>query len=235
MIEPKIIFEDDDILVLDKPPGLTVNRSDTASDETTLQDFVSEKTSFSKNDDEEFVNRGGIVHRLDKDTSGVILVAKNKEAFYGIQRQFKERAVEKSYVCLVHGEVKPKDGVINAPVGRLPWNRKRFGVLAGGREAQSNYETIKNLSLWGEKFSFLRVFPKTGRTHQIRVHMKYIGHPIFGDILYGGRKVSRSDRDKVNRLFLHAEKISFVHPVSKKRITFESRLPVELEEIIHEI
>lgn len=233
MNTPQIIFEDDDLLVVNKPAGLTVNRSDTTREETTLQDFVMNKINFSKNSSEEdFQSRGGIVHRLDKETSGVILVAKNKTAFDFLQKQFKERMVEKEYIALVHGKLFPEKGSIKVPVGRLPWNRKRFGVLAGGREAETYYEVISNFDLHSENVSLVRLHPKTGRTHQIRVHLKYFGHPIFGDNLYAGRKTSRNDRKLLNRVFLHAKDLSFIHPKTKKRISFKADLPEELKMII---
>ena len=235
MNTPQIIFEDEDLLVINKPAGLTVNRSDTTREETTLQDFVMNKINFSKNSSEgDFQSRGGIVHRLDKETSGVILVAKNKAAFDFLQKQFKERIVEKEYIALVHGKLFPEKGSIKVPVGRLPWNRKRFGVLAGGREAETGYEVITNyqLPMTNENVSLLRLRPKTGRTHQIRVHLKYFGHPIFSDNLYAGRKISRNDRKLLNRVFLHAQEISFIHPKTKKRISFKADLPAELKMII---
>src|SRR3989338_1205417 len=235
MNTPQIIFEDEDLLVINKPAGLTVNRSDTTREETTLQDFVTKKINFSKNSSEgDFQSRGGIVHRLDKETSGVILVAKNKTAFDFLQKQFKERIVEKEYIALVHGKLFPEKGNIKVPVGRLPWNRKRFGVLAGGREAETGYEVITNyqLPMTNENVSLLRLRPKTGRTHQIIVHLKYFGHPIFSDNLYAGRKISRNDRKLLNRVFLHAQEISFIHPKTKKRISFKTDLPAELKMII---
>ncbi|MCL5438740.1 MAG: RluA family pseudouridine synthase [Patescibacteria group bacterium] len=286
--EPRIIFENEEMMVLDKPAGLTVNRSDTTTGEKTLQDWIENKIknqrSKIKNEEKEtdfykragppathaFALRAGIVHRLDKETSGIILIAKTKAAFENLQSQFKERRVEKTYVALVHGEVTPKDGEINVPVGRLSWNRKRFGVVAGGREAVTKY---KVLSVFGSRlsdvglsvnrfigqtdkqidqklktdplrlsearnrkptteYSLLELYPKTGRTHQIRVHLKYIGHPIFSDHLYGGRKQARDDRKILPRIFLHAAKISFFDPKTGLKINFESKLPDELERLI---
>lgn len=236
MIIPAVIFEDEELIVINKPSGLTVNRSDTTKNETTLQDFVSKKVNFESlgPEDSDFVKRSGIVHRLDKETSGVILVAKNEETFSFLQGQFKERKVEKEYIALVHGIVSPKNGVIKVPVGRLPWNRTRFGVIAGGREAETFYEVISGfrLPILSEGVSLLRLHPKTGRTHQIRVHLKYFGHPVFGDSLYAGRKVSRRDRKVLDRLFLHAQSISFVHPKTKKTVSFTTKLPSDLLMII---
>lgn len=231
-----IIFENDDFMVIDKPFGLTVNKSDTTTGEETLQDLVNALGKVEHDSsNEEFTNRGGIVHRLDKETSGVIIVAKNAAAFSALQAQFKERRVEKQYVALAHGEINPKTGDIDVPVGRLPWNRKRFGALAGGREAQTHYEVIKEYILDKEILSLVRLFPKTGRTHQIRVHLKFINHPIFGDPLYGGRKTSRSDRKILPRVFLHAEKIAFYDPKTNERVEFEAKLSKELSQTLDKL
>lgn len=240
--EPRIIFENEELMVLEKPAGLTVNRSDTTKDEETLQDWVEEKIKDQRSKikaeerETDFYKRAGIVHRLDKETSGIILVAKTKTAFENLQGQFKERSVEKVYVALVHGEVAPRDGEINVPVGRLSWNRKRFGVVAGGREAVTKYHTLnilhKTLNKKEEVLTFLELYPKTGRTHQIRVHLKYFGHPIFSDHLYGGRKQARDDRKILPRVFLHAAKISFFDPKSGQKISFESKLPKNLHDFI---
>lgn len=231
MNDIKIIYEDSDILVIDKPSGITVNNSDTTKNEETLQDFVEKKLNIksSKPDDlgdSDFYDRSGIVHRIDKETSGILLVAKNRESFENLQLQFKERKVNKAYVALVHGHVDSSEGEIIVPVGRLPWNRKRFGVLIGGREAITGYRVLEKLE---KPFTLLELIPKTGRTHQIRVHLQYFNHPIFGDFLYAGRKTSRQDRKILERFFLHAQKINFYHPKTGERVDFESKLPWELQ------
>src|SRR3989338_8282275 len=163
-METKIIFEDENLLVLDKPAGMTVNKSDTTMKEATLQDWVEEylkipnpkpqisnKLQIKNNNYEEqskmdFVNRAGIVHRLDKETSGIILVAKTLGVFINLQAQFKERKVQKTYLALAHGKIEPETGEINVAVGRLPWNRKRFGVLSGGRESVTQYKVLSVFS-----------------------------------------------------------------------------------------
>lgn len=261
MGEPKIIFEDNDVLVLDKPAGMIVNRSDTTRGEKTVQEWVEEKfriknhelrikdsDKLSKDEDSEtdytspnyyekvFYERAGIVHRLDKETSGILIVAKTPKSFENLQKQFKERIVKKTYVALVHGEVKPKEGEIKAAVGRLPWNRMRFGVLSGGREAVTKYKVVCSMYYVSgnskEPVSLLELYPQTGRTHQIRVHVKYINHPIFADFLYAGRKTARSDRTILSRVFLHAAKISFAHPATGEQIALESPLPLELQKFL---
>ncbi|OGY10989.1 MAG: hypothetical protein A3F61_02675 [Candidatus Blackburnbacteria bacterium RIFCSPHIGHO2_12_FULL_41_13b] len=238
-MEPKILFEDNCLLVIDKPAGLVVNRADSVK-EPTLQDWISKQyTANSTQTDSDFVKRNGIVHRIDKETSGVLLVAKTPEAFVELQRQFKEREIEKTYIALVHGKFEREQEVINASVGRLPWNRERFGILPGGREAETRYKVTKvfaklSVSDKGqtEYFSLVEFYPKTGRTHQIRVHAKYLHHALVGDTFYAGRKTSRRDREWCPRLFLHAAKISFTHPETKERITVESLLPADLQKTL---
>ncbi len=229
-MNPKILFEDEDILVLDKPAGVTVNRSETTK-ENTIQDFLDNRFG-NANDESEFSLRSGLVHRLDKETSGVILIAKNKDAFENLKNQFKERETGKTYVALVHGMLKTSEGEINAPVGRLPWNRMRFGILAGGREAVTKYKVLKTFEMQGEPLTLLELSPKTGRTHQIRVHLKHIGHPLFADPLYTGRKISKKDRKILPRIFLHAEKLEFKHPTTGERMIIESELPMELGNLV---
>ena len=231
MSDIKILFEDNDFLIIDKPSGITVNKSETTKGDT-LQDWLEQNSKIQKiGDGSDFDSRSGIVHRIDKETSGLLIVAKNKESFEELQKQFKERIVKKTYTALVHGKLQG-EGEIRVPVGRLPWNRTRFGVLSGGREAVTKYKVLKEISLNGELFSLIEAYPETGRTHQIRVHLKYLNHPIFGDELYAGRKTARSDRKILPRLFLHASKISFNHPRTAEKVEFESRLPKELEDLL---
>jgi 23S rRNA pseudouridine1911/1915/1917 synthase len=241
MTDIKVIYEDEDILIIDKPAGMTVNKSDTTKDESTVQDWVEAKlkTQYLKTKTEvesDFYKRAGIVHRLDKETSGILVIAKTEDCFVNLQAQFKERNVRKTYIALVHGLVSPNEGEISVPVGRLPWNRKRFGVLAGGKEASTKYKVLGikylELSKIREPLTLLELNPKTGRTHQIRVHLKYINHAIFADPLYGGRKTSRDDRKILERVFLHAQSITFTHPKSKKKIDFSSPLPQELASLL---
>jgi 23S rRNA pseudouridine1911/1915/1917 synthase len=248
-----IIFEDEDVLVIDKPAGITVNKADTTVGEITVQDWAEKKLRIEngklKVEEEEnedvgeygdprklFRDRGGIVHRLDKETSGILLLAKNPESFIELQRQFKERIVKKTYIALAHGKVVPETGEVRVPVGRLPWNRRQFGVVAGGREAVTRYKVIENGELRvenkKEQLTLVELYPETGRTHQIRVHLKYLGHPIFADFLYAGRKTQRNDRKYLARVFLHAYRISFLHPRTKSEIVLESPLPEELQAVL---
>lgn len=236
MINIKVIFQDQYLMVLDKPSGVTVNRSDSTKSEQTVQDFIEENLLSLENvlPESDFYQRAGIVHRIDKETSGILLVAKNQKSFENLQAQFKERVVGKTYIALVHGNMLSDTGEIVVPVGRLPWNRKRFGVLAGGKEASTKYKVIERFEKGGG-FTLLSLNPKTGRTHQIRVHLKYAGHPIFADYLYAGRKTARADRQKLQRVFLHAREISLNHPATGKRIDFESPLPADLSDFLENL
>jgi len=360
----QIIFEDDQILVINKPAGMVVNRAESVKG-WTMQDWLEEREtppnlpfrkgegsplfvkegvrgSSTNNWDEVnralFHQRSGIVHRLDKETSGVLVIAKTPDAYVELLRQFRERTVEKTYWTLVHGEVKLKAKseklkidrdkelgikgensefslltslkagiqnsedtkeilkqvqdddplkkletrnlkletmddwqVIDEPVGRLPWNRKRFGVLPGGRKAVTEYRVLRvipsdpdnhrgnrGISLRKEgavdslrnssssarqksglftprndSYSLLELRPKTGRTHQIRVHMKQIGHPVVGDELYAGRKTARADRRWCPRLWLHARSLEIIHPSTKEKMKFEAEFDGELQKALN--
>lgn len=233
MENPKIIFEDDYLFVLEKPSGWITNNAITTNNQPTIQSWLSNNLEFKINNLE---FRNGIVHRLDKETSGILLVAKTKEAFVELQRQFKERLVSKTYTALVHGKVSHPAGVISEPVGRLPWRRDRFGVLPGGREAKTSYKVISyKVNSVGDKFTLLELAPKTGRTHQIRIHLKHIGYPIVADEFYAGRKTARNDRKWCPRLFLHAGEISFMHPKSKKSVSFKAEIPQDLGETLSKL
>jgi len=227
---PKKIFEDGDFLVINKPSSWITNSAATTKDQPVVQDWLAKNFKFETSSSKLY--RSGIVHRLDKETSGLLLIAKTKEAFHNLQKQFKERRVAKKYRALVHGKVEMGEGEIKAPVGRLPWRRNRFGVLPGGREAATEYKVLENYETKEGKYSLLELFPKTGRTHQIRIHLKYLGHPIVGDTFYAGRKTARRDRVWCPRLFLHASEISFLHPKTGKRVSFESQLPADLGAVL---
>ncbi|HEV2339321.1 MAG TPA: RluA family pseudouridine synthase [Patescibacteria group bacterium] len=234
-----ILHEDDTLLILDKPSGMIVNRADTTRYNQTVQDMLdahfNRKPYYSsagqKSDEEIFKERSGIVHRLDKETSGILLIAKTVTAFLDLQKAFQERKVKKTYLALAHGQLSPSSGEVTVPVGRLPFNRKRFGVVPGGKESMTRYTVLQRYQdpKTKEVFSFIKLFPQTGRTHQIRVHLKHLNHPIFADELYAGRKTARSDRKILQRLFLHATEISFAHPASGQQLVIFSPLPDELQ------
>jgi len=227
--KPVVIYQDDFLLVLNKPPGWVVNRAQTTKHQQTIQDWLEDNFQFSIFNFQEL--RSGIVHRLDKDTSGILLMAKTKKTFENLQAQFKKRQVKKEYRALAHG-ILPSSDRINAPVGRLPWARKKFGVLPGGRAAETEFKRMGVFEKDGEKFSLVQVFPKTGRTHQIRVHFRYLGYPLVADFTYGGRKRARSDQKWCPRIFLHAQKIGFFHPQSGKWQECEVKLPKDLKDVL---
>lgn len=237
--EIDIIHEDDALYVINKPAGITVNNSETTAGQETLQDFITSRYNtdelFPELGTEDFVKRNGIVHRLDKETSGVILVAKTLESFTELQKQFKERTVSKTYTALCHGVLTPKDGEISLPVGRLPWNRKQFGIVPGGKPSVTFYKTEAVYLFEKEPLSLLTLTPKTGRTHQIRVHLKYLNRPIFSDYLYAGRKTARKDRTFLGRVFLHASKIGFLHPSTRKAVSFEAALSSDLTAFLDQL
>lgn len=238
---PQVLFSDENFIVITKPYGMIVNNADTSNNFYTVQDWVLENYPFSNPNsqvDSEFLNRGGIVHRLDKETSGALIVALNEKSFLELQKQFKERTVKKEYIAVVHGKL-VAEGEINVPIGRLPWNRMRFGVIPQGRESYTKFRTVAFKKLNGgretEELSLVEVHPQTGRTHQIRVHMQYAGHPIFADSLYAGRKQIARDRKHLNRHFLHASKISFISPTTQKKVEFISPLTSELVDFLGQL
>jgi 23S rRNA pseudouridine1911/1915/1917 synthase len=240
-MEIPILFEDDTILVINKPPGIVVNRAESVKGET-VQDWaeprvISSQFTVNSEDEQVFKDRAGIVHRIDKETSGILVIAKTVAAFTELQRQFKERIVKKTYLALAHGAIVPSEGEIRAPVGRLPWNRERFGILPGGKEAVTKYKVHRSwLTVHGknkEQVSLVELFPETGRTHQIRVHLKYINHPIVADFLYAGRKTARSDRLWAPRVMLHAWKITVMHPVTGTPLAIEAPIPDDMNILIN--
>lgn len=229
-MEPKIIFQDDSLFVVEKPAGWITNSASTTTTQPVLQTWMRSNFQFPISNDQ--LMRSGIVHRLDKETSGLLIVAKTKEAFEKLQAEFKSREVQKTYTALLHGKVEPAEGKIEATVGRLPWRRDRFGVLPGGRESVTEYKVIKFFPGNNAGHSLVEFHPKTGRTHQIRIHSKHIGHAIVADEFYAGRKTARNDRRWCPRLFLHASGIKFIHPKTGKNVEFKSDLPEELKAVL---
>ena len=233
MKEIAVIFEDEYLVAIDKPSGITVNRSENEKGET-VQDFAEKKIfniqqPISNKIGSDFINRAGIVHRLDKETSGLLLIAKDEDSFLNLQKQFQERVTKKCYLAFVHGKIDSSSFEINQPVGRLPWNRRKFGVISGGREAVTK---VKVMDYYRDRennlYTFIEVTPLTGRTHQIRIHLKHMQHPILSDRLYAGRKQYRNDIKYCPRLFLHAQKLEFIHPKNRKTVKLESKLASDL-------
>jgi 23S rRNA pseudouridine1911/1915/1917 synthase len=220
----RIVYEDDDLLVVDKPPGMAVHPAPGHSSGTLVHAVLAHCPGLSTVGGE---GRPGIVHRLDKDTSGLIIVAKNDAAHLSLARQLKERRVEKTYIALVEGRLKQREGVIDAPTGRHPVRRKKMAVVEGGREARTRYRVLREI----DGRSLVEVRPETGRTHQIRVHFAAIGHPVVGDPVYGrGRPAV-----PLRRQFLHAQRLAFRHPRTGDRLELEAPLPEDLAQALAEL
>ncbi len=218
-----IIYEDDDLLVVDKPAGLTVHPAPGHPAHTLANAIVAHLSYFPDTDS----LRPGIVHRLDKDTSGVMVVAKNSVAQLNLADQFKTRSVAKTYLVLVKGHLTPEDGIIEAPIGRDRRHRERMAVVAEdkGREARTEYHVIDYMG----DYTMLEVRPETGRTHQIRVHLAAIGYPVVGDKVYGVKSAYLS------RQFVHASRLGFHLPSTGKYAEFASELPPDLEQALKDI
>ena len=230
-----IVYEDEYLAVINKPAGMVVHpgagvQSGTLANAIAYH-FQLEQSAISGQSE----MRIGIVHRLDKDTSGLIVVAKDDEIHEALSEQFRERTVSKSYVALVHGQTDENTGKIDVPIGRNKHNRLRMKVATYGRTALTLWRVRKRY----DKFTLLDVEIKTGRTHQIRVHMGYINHPVVGDEIYNeGRDNTVADTSVRNaivtmrRFFLHAEKLSFTHPKTGERMEFKQELPPELKQFL---
>ena len=218
----KIIYEDDDLLVVDKPAGLTVHPAPGHPAHTLVNAILAHFPHLADIGDS---LRPGVVHRLDKDTSGVMLVAKNQAAQADLARQFKSHSVTKAYLALVKGRLEPENGIIEADIGRDPHNRKKMAVVAAGREARTEYRVIKYIG----GYTLLEIMPETGRTHQIRVHLAAIGFPVVGDKVYG------VESPHLSRQFLHASRLGFKLPSSGEYVEFESKLPPDLEKALEAI
>lgn len=235
------LYEDDHVVVIDKPVGVICNRAETVKVET-LQDWFLPKLAISSHgggqgeDEKYFRERSGLVHRLDKETSGVMIMAKTVAAFVELLRQFKEREVQKSYVALTHGIWKVKHGEIALPIGRRRDDRQKMGVVESGRESVTGYRVISEYKKWEfprelrveergyTGFTLVEFKPKTGRMHQIRVHSRHMGHPIVGDEQYGGRKRSREDRKWCGHVMLQAKTLELTHPITKEKMRWESKI-----------
>jgi len=172
-------------------------------------------------------DRAGIVHRLDRETSGLIVVAKNPEAHAALQRQFKRRLVRKTYVALVEGQVHPREGIIEVPIGRDPKDRTRMAVSRTGRPAVTQYRVVEVFP----QYTLLEVRPHTGRTHQIRVHLAWLGYPVVGDRVYGRRRQTLLP----DRHFLHARELAFTHPVTGEKLVLSAPLPPELTALLNQL
>lgn len=219
-----IVYEDEDVLIVDKPKDMVVHPS-IGNYEGTLVNALLYYTNDLSDINGEL--RPGIVHRLDKDTSGLLVVAKNNNAHTSIAGQIKANTVKREYMALVHGIIKENLGLIEAPIGRDKTNRKKMAVVAGGKPSITNYQVLERF----DNYSLVRASLVTGRTHQIRVHFAYIKHAIVGDQLYGS---SRKHFDLASQV-LHAETLGFIHPRSNQYIEFSSQLPRYMEDILQDL
>jgi 23S rRNA pseudouridine1911/1915/1917 synthase len=231
-----IVYEDDDLAVINKPAGMMVHPGAGATDDarnrgTLVNALLHHMASLSKVSGD---LRPGIVHRLDKETSGLILVAKNDDAHRKLSAQFAAREVKKKYVALVHGWVKKDSGTLAQSISRDPVRRMKMTArLAGGRAAVTHYRVVRRLDTKFGKFTLLDVKIDTGRTHQIRVHVSAMGHPIVGDTTYGAPKQARGKNAvTAPRNFLHAAELEFKHPRTGDTISLKSELPQELQEFM---
>ncbi len=214
-----IIFEDEDIVIVNKPAGMVVHPAAGNWSGTLVNALLFHCGRLAESEDQ---FRPGIVHRLDKDTSGVIVVAKNDRAMRSLAKQFQKRTVKKKYIALVKGRVEMDNGLVDVPIGRHPAHRLKMEAgVENSREAKTVYHVIKRF----QGFTQLEIKPETGRMHQIRVHMKHIGYPVLGDTMYG------NDR-KFPRQALHAEMIGFTHPGMGKHVEFHAPLPDDMREFI---
>jgi len=216
-----IVYEDQDIIVVNKPTGMVVHPAYGHRSGTLVNAILAHCPELAGING---TQRPGIVHRLDKDTSGLIIVAKNEAAKQSLQRQFKGREVRKLYLALVEGQLEPERGIIEALIGRDPKRRKRMAVVASGREARTEYRVLERFP----GHTLVEVEPKTGRTHQVRVHFAFIGHPLAGDRVYGFRK----RKLELERQFLHAQTLGFKLPSSGRYVEFTAELPGDLRGIL---
>ena len=231
----EILYEDGDLMVIGKPTGVVINRAETVKSET-IQDWAEHKLNLQiaqPNESEQiFFSRAGIVHRLDKETSGALIIAKSVTAFENLQSQFKSRSIQKTYIALTHEKIIVPEGEINVPLSRSSFNRQKFGVSADGKASVTSYKVLSYYQLKDQLYTLVEAYPKTGRTHQIRVHFKHYGHPLVSDSKYTGRKRYKKDLLWCQRLFLHAARIQFTQPTTNKLILVKQSLPVDLQQVL---
>lgn len=212
-LDLEIVYEDEDVVVINKPQGMVVHPSAGHPNGTLVNGLLYQIKNLSTIND---VVRPGIVHRIDKDTSGLLMVAKNDRAHESLAKQLKDKTSLRKYVALVHGEIPHEKGRIEAPIVRSKVNRKMQSVIEGGKLAVTHFEVLQRF----EGYTLIELQLETGRTHQIRVHMQYIGYPVAGDPLYGPKKTLKG-----NGQFLHAKLLGFEHPTTGEMMVFEAPLP----------
>lgn len=218
-----IVYEDQDVAVIDKPQGMVVHPAAGHANGTLVNALMYHIKDLSSING---VIRPGIVHRIDKDTSGLLMVAKNDKAHESLAEQLKEKTSVRKYLALVHGEIGHDKGEINAPIGRSKVDRKMQAVIENGKPAVTHFEVIERF----KDYTLIELQLETGRTHQIRVHMKYIGHPVAGDPLYGPKKTLKGHGQ-----FLHAKTLGFVHPTTDEYMEFDSPLPEIFEKTLDQL
>ena len=217
-----IVYEDDDVIVVNKPQGMVVHPAPGHPDHTLVNALLYHSPLSTING----TFRPGIVHRIDKDTSGLLMVAKNDLAHQSLAEQLRNKTNKREYLALVYGQIKEDEGTIDAPLGRNPQDRKKQAVVKGGRHAVTHFKVVKRY----DNFTLVKCILETGRTHQIRVHMKYIGHPLVGDPLYGPRKVIGK-----NGQFLHAALLGFKHPRTGEEMVFEAPPPENFQKMLDKL
>ncbi|WP_429970907.1 RluA family pseudouridine synthase [Fructilactobacillus sp. Tb1] len=222
-IKLDIVYEDDDVIVVNKPQGMVVHPAPGHPDHT----LVNALLYHTDLPDINGTFRPGIVHRIDKDTSGLLMVAKSDIAMQSLSQQLKDKTSRRKYIALVHGSFKEESGTIDAALGRSPKDRKKQAVVKGGRNAVTHFKVLER---FGNDYTLVQCQLETGRTHQIRVHMKYINHPVVGDPLYGPRKTLKG-----NGQFLHAAELGFKHPTTGKEMDFEAPLPEIFEKTLNNL
>lgn len=217
-----IVYEDDDIIVINKPRDLVVHPSNGHEDGTLVNALLAHCTNLSGING---IKRPGIVHRIDKDTTGLLVVAKNDYAHEFLAKQLEDHTLHREYIALVKGVIKEEDGKIIAPIGRDKYNRQKMAVdVKNGKPAVTHFHVLKRFN----QYTLISCVLETGRTHQIRVHMNYIGYPIEGDPVYGPKSHLLFDKGQL----LHAEKLILIHPKTKKKMTFSAPLPKDFQDVI---
>ncbi|XFA99405.1 RluA family pseudouridine synthase [Candidatus Izemoplasma sp. B36] len=217
-----IIYEDHDVLVVNKPSGLVVHPAPGHYQDTLVNGLMYHIKSLSDINGE---NRPGIVHRIDKDTSGLLMIAKSNKSHKILAEELKSKKTTREYIALVDGVIKNKRGKINAPIGRSKSNRLKMDVVSSGKPAVTHFEVLDTF----QDKTLIKCILETGRTHQIRVHLAYINHPVVGDYIYGNASVNDYGQ------YLHAKTLGFTHPITKEFMTFDSELPTEFKEKINEL
>ncbi len=218
-----IVYEDDDLLVINKPVGLVVHPASSYHEPTLVHGLMHQVDHLSSING---VIRPGIVHRIDKDTSGLLVVAKHDEAHQLLSEQLKHHEIKRTYVALVYHDFKENEGTIDAPIARHPKNRLKMAIVEDGKRSVTHFKVLKRFG----DYTLISCELETGRTHQIRVHMAYINHPIVGDPLYGPKQVI-GDQGQ----FLHATKLSFIHPIKKEHMTFTADMPEDFKSFIDQL